>query len=276
MHLRFTKMHGLGNDFVVIDAVSQAVQLSPAKVRALADRRCGIGCDQILLVEPPTEPNVDFNYRIFNADGSEAAQCGNGARCFAKFVWDQKLTGKKQIRVQTNAGILELQFENPQHITVNMGVPEFEPARIPFIADRPQALYDLEVNGNVLNIAALSLGNPHAVLRVDDIDRAPVRETGPLIQAHQRFPERVNAGFMAIDTRQHISLRVYERGVGETPACGSGACAAVVAGIQQELLDSTVTVSLTGGDLDITWHGEGQPVYMTGSANTVFQGRIKI
>lgn len=274
--IRFTKMHGLGNDFVVIDGVSQAVDMTATLARKLADRHCGIGCDQILLVEPPTVPNVDFQYRIFNADGSEVAQCGNGARCFAKFVRDQKLSGKTHLKVQTHAGILELHHDGGKNITVEMGIPVFEPDGIPLRRDRVQRLYPLDINGTVYQLAALSLGNPHAVLKVDDITNAPVAELGPQIECHPDFPEKVNAGFMEILSRREIKLRVYERGVGETQACGSGACAAVVAGIRQDLLDSSVTVYLRGGQLDIQWQGEGQAVTMTGPATTVFQGRIKI
>ncbi len=276
MFIRFTKMHGLGNDFVVIDAVSQQIDMTATLARRLADRHRGIGCDQILLIEPPPTPNVDFQYRIFNADGSEVAQCGNGARCFAKFVWDQKLTGKKHIRVQTSAGVLELRFTDSQRISVSMGAPMFEPRDIPFTAEKRAQLYPLEIDGDTYMIAALSIGNPHAVLQVDSVAAAPVAVLGPQIETHARFPERVNAGFMEITSRQQIKLRVYERGAGETQACGSGACAAVVAGIQQDLLESPVTVNLVGGNLDISWTGEGQPVTMTGSATTVFQGRIKL
>lgn len=274
--IRFTKMHGLGNDFVVIDGVSQAIDMSSTLARKLADRHRGIGCDQILLVEPPTIPDVDFQYRIFNADGSEVAQCGNGARCFAKFVRDQKLSGKTHLKVQTHAGILELHIDGGEDITVVMGVPIFEPGGIPLKRNEVQTLYPLHINGTIYQLAALSLGNPHAVLQVDDIAGAPVAELGPQIQSHPDFPEKVNAGFMEIVSRREIKLRVYERGAGETQACGSGACAAVVAGIQQDLLDSSVTVYLEGGQLDISWRGEGQAVTMTGPATTVFQGRIKI
>lgn len=274
--IRFTKMHGLGNDFVVIDGVSQAIDMSSTLARKLADRHRGVGCDQILLVEPPTTPNVDFQYRIFNADGSEVAQCGNGARCFAKFVRDQKLSGKTHLKVQTHAGILELHIDDGEDIAVEMGVPVFEPGGIPLKRDKAQTLYPLNINGAVYQLAALSLGNPHAVLQVDGIASAPVAELGPLIESHPDFPEKVNAGFMEIVSRREIKLRVYERGAGETQACGSGACAAVVAGIQQDLLDSSVTVYLKGGQLDISWQGEGQAVTMTGPATTVFQGRIRI
>lgn len=234
------------------------------------------GCDQILLVEPPTAPNVDFRYRIFNADGSEVAQCGNGARCFAKFVRDQKLSGKTHLKVETHAGILELYIDGSEDITVELGLPIFEPGRIPFKRDKIQTLYRLNINDTIYQLSALSLGNPHAVLEVDDIASAPVTELGRQIESHPDFPEKVNVGFMEILSRRKIKLRVYERGAGETQACGSGACAAVVAGIGQDLLDSPVTVYLNGGQLDISWLGEGQTVAMTGPATTVFQGRIKI
>ncbi len=276
MFIRFTKMHGLGNDFVVIDCVSQAMQMTPSLARKLADRHRGIGCDQLLLVEPPTLPEVDFQYRIFNADGGEVAQCGNGARCFAKFVRDQKLTGKNNITVQTSVGILELQYQSAEHITVTNEAPIFTPKDIPFARNNRESLYSLPIENNVYQLAVLSVGNPHAVLQVDNIDVAPVTELGPKIESHADFPENVNAGFMQVVSRTEIKLRVYERGAGETQACGSGACAAVIAGIQQDLLDSAVTVHLTGGRLNISWQGEGQPVMMTGSATTVFHGRIKI
>ncbi len=276
MLLRFTKMHGLGNDFVVIDAITQEVQVTEALARRMADRRFGIGCDQVLVVEPPTDPDVDFNYRIFNADGGEVEQCGNGARCFAKFVRDRRLTGKHRILAQTKAGVLQLTVNRDNQITVAMGIPRFAPQAIPFQAEQPALLYDLQVEHQTVQLAALSLGNPHAVVRVPDVTTAPVATLGALIEAHPRFPQRVNAGFMQVVNRAEIKLRVYERGVGETLACGSGACAAVVAGIQQDLLDSTVTVQLPGGNLHITWPGEGQPVAMTGPATTVYQGRIKI
>ncbi len=276
MLLRFTKMHGLGNDFVVIDAITQEVQVTEALARRMADRRLGIGCDQVLVVEPPTDPNVDFNYRIFNADGGEVAQCGNGARCFAKFVRDRRLTGKHHILAQTKAGVLQLTVNRDNQITVDMGIPRFAPQAIPFQAEQPALLYDVQVDDQVVRLAALSLGNPHAIVQVQDVTTAPVATLGALIEAHPRFPQRVNAGFMQVVDRTAIKLRVYERGVGETLACGSGACAAVVAGIQQDLLDSTVTVQLPGGNLHITWPGEGQSVAMTGPATTVYQGRIKI
>ncbi|OUS15742.1 diaminopimelate epimerase [Gammaproteobacteria bacterium 50_400_T64] len=276
MYIRFTKMHGLGNDFVVIDAVTQAVAMTDKLARRLADRNTGIGCDQILLVEPPTRPDVDFKYRIFNADGSEVAQCGNGARCFAKFVHDRRLTGKALLSVETHAGILQLSIDDQQNYTAALGIPNFEPAQIPFEAEQRALTYVIETGEQSVEIATLSLGNPHAVLQVDDIQQAPVEILGPLLESHPRFPERVNVSFMALVTRNEINLRVYERGAGETQACGSGACAAAVAGITQDLLDSPVTVNLPGGSLTITWLGEDQPVSVTGPATTVYQGRIRL
>lgn len=276
MLLRFTKMHGLGNDFVVIDGVSQAITMTPALGRKLADRHFGIGCDQILVVEPPSRHDVDFRYRIFNQDGNEVEQCGNGARCFAKFVRDRHLTGKSTLRVETATGIITLRVKANNLIEVNMGVPILTPSDIPFVADKKSISYPLSVDGKALSISAVSMGNPHAVLTVADVQTAPVDTLGPAIEGHQRFPQRVNVGFMQVLNRQEINLRVFERGAGETLACGSGACAAVVAGHLQDLLDSSVTVNLTGGSLQIEWPGENQPVIMSGPATTVFHGRIKI
>lgn len=277
MRLRFTKMHGLGNDFVVIDGISQKVKLTPDKVRKLADRNFGIGCDQVLLVEVPNSPDVDFCYRIYNADGSEVENCGNGARCFARFVRDRRLTGKSEIRVQTANGRMLLKVQNDDQVTVDMGVPRLEPAQIPFDADAQAAEYPLQLaDGSQLMIGAVSMGNPHAVTLVDDVDTAPVEQQGPEVESHPRFPERVNAGFMQVCSRSEVRLRVFERGVGETLACGTGACAAVVSGILRGLLDSRVTVHLPGGDLDIQWAGPGQPVIMTGPAANVFHGQVKL
>jgi diaminopimelate epimerase len=276
MELRFSKMHGLGNDFVVIDAINQAVNLDTAQIRQLADRHLGIGCDQLLLVEPASLPDVDFRYRIFNADGGEVEQCGNGARCFARFVREQGLTGKDRIRVETLAGVMELIIEADQQVTVNMGIPEFEPARIPFQASQAADSYQLQINDSPVELSVLSMGNPHAVIQVDDIDTAPVNSLGPVLENHPAFPHRVNVGFMEIQNPAAIRLRVYERGAGETLACGSGACAAVVAGRQKGLLDDKVRVNLPGGDLLIHWAGDGSPVMMTGPAELVFEGRIKL
>lgn len=276
MLINFTKMHGLGNDFVVIDALSQPVALTPAQLRFIADRHFGIGCDQILLVEAPTVPGVDFRYRIYNADGGEVEQCGNGVRCFARFVLDKHLTTRHDISVETNAGIISTQVGANGLITVNMGVPQFAPADIPFIADTQALAYTLDVAGQHVNIGAVSMGNPHAIMQVDNVDTAPVATLGPQIEQHARFPRRVNAGFMQIIDRSHIRLRVYERGVGETRACGTGACAAVAVGRQQGLLDETVTVDLPGGTLLIRWAEEGRPVWMTGPAVSVFEGKIEL
>ncbi|WP_295407992.1 diaminopimelate epimerase [uncultured Thiocystis sp.] len=274
MSLRFTKMHGLGNDFVVFDAIRQHVDLDPATIRRLADRRFGIGCDQILLVEPPRLAGTDFHYRIFNADGSEVEQCGNGARCFARFVRDQGLSDRDEIPVGTAAGAIRLYLEPDGQVRVDMGPPELTPARIPFQADTSSPTYDLEIDGETLTIGAVSMGNPHAVLLVEDVETAPVARLGPLIESHPRFPRRVNVGFMQILTPGHIRLRVHERGAGETLACGTGACAAVVSGRLRGLLDARARVSLPGGDLMIEWRGPSETVWMTGPAETVFQGEI--
>ncbi|MFT5117501.1 MAG: diaminopimelate epimerase [Kiritimatiellia bacterium] len=276
MRLRFTKMQGIGNDFVVLDGINQAIDLSPERVRNISDRRFGIGCDQILVVDVPQNPENDFRYRIYNYDGSEVENCGNGARCFAKFVRDKKLTGKNHIRVETLGGILTLHVCEKGDITVDMGVPILEPAKIPFQADAQANTYTLALPAQTLEISAISMGNPHAVTIVDDVEATAVEILGPLVEAHQCFPQHVNAGFMAIRSRSAIDLRVYERGVGETLACGTGACAAVVAGRLRKLVDSSVTAHLRGGDLRIEWQGEGHSVMMTGPAKTVFQGHIKI
>jgi diaminopimelate epimerase len=276
MELTFTKMHGLGNDFVVIDATSQPIDLTMEQIRFLADRRLGVGCDQVLLVEPPRQPEVDFTYRIFNADGGEVEQCGNGARCFARYVRDQGLTRKDHILVATAAGVITLHVEADGQITVDMGMPIFEPADIPFAADARAEVYPLEVEATQVEVSVVSMGNPHAVLRVEQVDKAPVASLGPRIESHVRFPRRVNVGFMQVVDPQHIRLRVYERGAGETLACGSGACAAVVVGRQRGWLDDKVTVSLPGGNLKIQWSGAGQPVLMTGPAVSVFEGRVRL
>ncbi|MGB5339464.1 MAG: diaminopimelate epimerase [Gammaproteobacteria bacterium] len=276
MKLEFTKMHGLGNDFVVIDAINQTVDLSPEQVRALADRRFGIGCDQLLLVEPASSAAADFRYRIFNADGGEVGQCGNGARCFMRFVQERGLSDRAEMRVETASGLLKLTREDDGQITVDMGIPRLSPADIPFDAPAVAHSYPLEVNGRQLEIAAVSMGNPHAVLLVDDIDTAPVAELGPGIEHHSRFPERANAGFMQIVSPELIRLRVYERGSGETLACGSGACAAVVAGRLWDRLAPRVKVVLRGGELVVSWIGAGLPVFMTGPATTVYQGHIEL
>jgi len=276
MRLKFTKMHGLGNDFVVLDATRAPLALDRDQLRFLADRHFGIGCDQILQVEPTRSPDTDFYYRIFNADGGEVEQCGNGARCFVRFVREHGLTDKTEIRVGTQSGVIVPKLEADGRVTVDMGVPQFEPARIPFFAERRALTYQLDVGGTAIEISALSMGNPHAVQVVKDVDAAPVLTQGPAIEAHARFPQRVNAGYIQIIDRGRIKLRVYERGAGETLACGTGACAAVVAGIQRDLLDPRVVVTTRGGDLGISWQGEGKPVLMTGPAVTVFSGEIAL
>ena len=276
MPVAFTKMHGLGNDFVVFDGVNQTISLTPEKVRRIADRHFGIGCDQVLLVERPQHADADFRYRIFNADGGEVEQCGNGARCFARFVRDRGLTAKDEIAVETLAGVIYPRIEADGQVTVNMGVPRFEPREVPFDAPQRQAVYDLDVSGTGIEVSVLSMGNPHAVQRVQDVDRAPVATLGPLIERHPRFPKGVNAGFMQVMDRARIRLRVYERGAGETLACGTGACAAVVAGRLRGWLDERVLVELPGGALRVAWRGEDEPVWMTGPATTVFEGSIDL
>ncbi len=276
MHLKFTKMHGLGNDFVVFDAISQSVDLTPAQFKFIGDRHFGIGCDQILLVERPTRPDADFRYRIFNADGGEVEQCGNGARCFVRFVHEKGLSPKSEIRVETASGIIVPRLEPNGQVTVNMGVPRFEPAEIPFVAEKRAPTYLLGLEDKIVEVSVLSMGNPHAVQLVEDADSAPVAADGPRIEHHPGFPARVNAGFMQVLDRGHIKLRVYERGAGETLACGTGACAAVAAGIARGLLDGEARVTTRGGELTIRWAGEGQPVWMTGPAVTVFEGQINL
>lgn len=276
MAWKFTKMHGLGNDFLVFDALHQTLALSPEVCRRLADRRFGVGCDQILLVEAPTRAEADFAYRIFNADGSEVEQCGNGARCFARFVRDKGLTAKDEICVETHSGLIYPRLETDGRVTVNMGEPRFAPSALPFEAEAEASEYALDVAGQAQTIGAVSMGNPHAVLRVDAVDTAPVARLGPLIEAHPRFPKRVNVGFMQIVDATHIRLRVYERGSAETLACGTGACAAMACGRRWGLLDERVRVTLPGGELTISWQGTGHPVWMTGPADTVFEGEISI
>jgi diaminopimelate epimerase len=277
MRLEFTKMQGLGNDFIVIDATRQRIELSPAQLRRIADRHFGVGCDQILQVEPPRTPDTDFYYRIFNADGIEVEQCGNGARCFVRYVHDRGLTHKREIRVGTKGGIIVPRLEADGQVTVDMGVPVFEPCEIPFEAPARALTYHIEVGDRLIEVSVLSMGNPHAVQIVPDVDTAPVELEGPLIERHALFPQRVNAGFMQVVDRNRIRLRVYERGAGETLACGTGACAAVVAGVMRDVLDGEgVTVETRGGDLAISWGGEDRPVLMTGPAVTVFEGEIKI
>jgi len=274
--LKFTKMHGLGNDFVVIDAVNQPVTLDAGTIRRLADRHFGIGCDQVLVVEPPPGPVADFRYRIFNADGSEVAQCGNGARCFARFVRAKGLTDRDEVRVMTAAGLMTLTLIDGDQVRVEMGVPDFEPAAIPLAVHEEMPEYQVTVAGRDWRFGAVSLGNPHAVIVVPEVASAPVETVGAALQRHPLFPERVNVGFMEIVSAQAVRLRVYERGSGETLACGSGACAAAVVGIDQGRLRSPVEVTLPGGALRIEWQGRGTPVWMTGPAAFVFEGEIEL
>ncbi len=283
MKLKFTKMHGAGNDFIVIDAINQQVNLSASQWQRLADRRFGIGADQILVVEKPSGDGIDFRYRIFNSDGGEVEQCGNGARAFVKFVIDKGLTEQRQIRVETMSGVIAPRLEDDGRITVDMGAPVFETERVPFDGKGLQsravgstALWPLDVHGKTVEFAVVSMGNPHAVQVVADVETAPVAEDGPAIEHHPRFPKRVNAGFMQVVDRHQIKLRVFERGSGETLACGTGACAAVVAGISQGLLDSPVAVATRGGDLSIAWAGGSAPVMLTGPAVSVFEGSVEI
>lgn len=283
MKLKFTKMHGAGNDFVVIDAISQTLNFTPEQWKKLADRRFGVGADQMLVVEKPQSAGVDFRYRIYNADGGEVEQCGNGARAFVKFVTDKGLTAKRRIKVETMSGVIEPTLEADGRITVDMGAPILEPEKVPFDAagltgkqEGGDTLWPLDINGKTLWISAVSMGNPHAVQVIDDANTAPVLQDGPVIEHHPRFPKRVNAGFMQIVNRRQINLRVFERGAGETLACGTGACAAVVAGIRRGLLDSPVKVSTRGGELSIAWAGAGSPVMLTGPAVSVFEGEIDI
>nr|ART38806.1 G34 [uncultured bacterium] len=272
--LRFTKMHGLGNDFVVIDGVRQAVALTTAQICAVADRHFGIGCDQVLLLEAPRRAQADFTYRIFNADGGEVEHCGNGARCAARFVHDQGLSAKTTLNFDTLGGPVRPRLLTDGQVQVDMGVPCFEPARIPFTAPAEALDYPLQVAEQTLTIAALAIGNPHAVLRVPDVDSAPVGTLGPLIEAHARFGRRVNVGFLQILSRSEGRLRVYERGAGETLACGTGACAAFVAGVRWGLFDAQVRLHLPGGVLELAWAGPGTPVFLTGPAVTVFEGTL--
>lgn len=276
MLLHFTKMHGLGNDFMVVDLVTQRARLRDEQIRQLGDRHLGIGFDQLLIVEPPHDPDMDFRYRIFNADGSEVENCGNGARCFARFVRDQRLTHKHQIRVETQGGPLTLVVEDDGQVSVDMGAPRFAPQAIPFDAAEERLTYPLEVDGERLEIGAVSMGNPHAVVRVDSVDAAPVARLGPAIERHPRFPQRVNAGFMQVVSPHEIRLRVFERGSGETLACGTGACAAVACGIRQGILESPVRVHLPGGELTIDWPGDAASLIMTGPATRVFDGRVAL
>jgi diaminopimelate epimerase len=276
VQLQFSKMHGLGNDFMMVDGVTQNVFLSPEKIRQLADRNFGIGFDQLLLVEPPYDPEQDFHYRIFNADGSEVEQCGNGARCFASFVKMKGLTNRNKIAVSTKVGNIILYIERDGQVTVNMGKPVFEPSRIPLIANKEEKTYLMRIEEKTLFFGAVSMGNPHCVLEIEDIDTADVHTLGPIITKHERFPEGVNVGFMQIVSRNKIKLRVFERGVGETLACGTGACAAVAIGQIQGKLDRDVSVTLPGGTMSIRWNGLGNVLKMTGPTQHVFDGQLQL
>ncbi|MGM8930345.1 diaminopimelate epimerase [Salinicola halophyticus] len=276
MLLNFTKMHGLGNDFMVVDLISQRAYLRDEQIRQLADRHFGIGFDQLLLVEPPRKPDMDFRYRIFNADGGEVENCGNGARCFARFVIDQRLTHKREFQVETLGGPLTLKVDADGRVRVDMGAPRFTPAEIPFVAERDEPVHHLEIDGHSIAFSVASMGNPHAVIDVDDVDSAPVGELGPKLQQHPSFPRQANVGFMQIDSEHAVRLRVFERGVGETLACGTGACAAVACGIRRGLLKSPVDVELRGGRLTLAWEGGAAPMFMTGPAERVFEGRVAL
>ncbi|CNI16479.1 diaminopimelate epimerase [Yersinia aldovae] len=274
--MQFSKMHGLGNDFMVVDAVTQNVYFSPELIRRLADRHTGVGFDQMLVVEPPYDPELDFHYRIFNADGSEVSQCGNGARCFARFVRLKGLTNKREISVSTQTGRMILSVTEDELVCVNMGEPNFDPQTVPFKAIKAEKTYIFRAAEHTVLCGVVSMGNPHCIMQVDDVSVANVALLGPVLESHERFPERANIGFMQVVSREHIRLRVYERGAGETQACGSGACAAVAVGIQQELLSEEVHVELPGGSLHISWKGPGHPLYMTGPATHVYDGFIHL
>lgn len=276
MILKFTKMHGAGNDFVVLDLISQRCKLRRRDIRKLADRHFGVGCDQVLVVEAPTRPDVDFRYRIYNADGEEVEQCGNGARCFARFVRERRLTNKRVITVETAGGVISLKVRDRHQVEVDMGVPRLDPVEIPFKAPARAESYRLALADRELEIGAVSMGNPHAIWRVDDVDAMDLVTLGPQIENHPDFPQRVNAGFMQVVSDREFRLRVFERGVGETLACGTGACAAAVYGMQRGWLSDSVTAELPGGKLSISWAGEGHSVHMTGPTAVVYEGTIKI
>jgi len=276
MPFEFTKMHGLGNDFIVINALDDPFDLSGRQIAALAHRRTGVGFDQILIVEPPGNSGADFTYRIFNADGGEVENCGNGARCFARYVRDKGLTDKKDISVSTACGLMHLSVIDESQVLVRMGVPEFEPSKVPFVADQIESSYELSVGNESLTFGVVSLGNPHAVTWVNDVEQVDIEHFGPLIENHERFPSRVNAGFTQLLNRSEIRLRVFERGVGETMACGTGACAAVIVGIVQGVLDREVKVHLTGGELQVRWSDNNAQVEMIGPGATVFEGRLEL
>lgn len=274
--VNFTKMHGLGNDFIVINNLDGSVQIAPKRIRELSNRYTGIGFDQLLLVEPASVSEAEFNYRIFNADGNEVEHCGNGARCFARYVHDKGLTNNRTISVNTTGGLITLQLLPNQEVTVDMGVPTFKPAAIPFQAEKEQRTYNIDVGDTTFVVGAVAIGNPHVLVQVDNIKTAPVDKLGPLLESHERFPNRVNVGFMQIIDTSNINLRVFERGVGETQACGTGACAAVAIGIKQGLLDKSVCVTLPGGPLNIVWKDFQSSIEMTGACSTVFEGQTKM
>lgn len=276
IQMNFSKMHGLGNDFMVVDAVTQNIHLSPELIKRLADRHTGVGFDQLLIVEPPYSPDLDFHYRIFNADGTEVEQCGNGARCFARFVRLKGLTRKREIKVSTQKGTLILNINDDDTVQVNMGEPVFDPQKVPFKAVKEEKTYIIRAQEQTVFCGVASMGNPHCVIQVENVTTASVASLGPVLESHERFPEKVNVGFMQIVDRNNIALRVFERGVGETQACGSGACAAVAVGINQGILDAQVKVCLPGGELNIVWHGVGTPLLMTGSATHIYDGFVAI
>ena len=274
--IAFTKMHGLGNDFMVIDNLDQSIELTSADIQKLSDRYTGVGFDQLLIVNPPSVESAEFDYQIFNADGHEVEHCGNGARCFARFVSDRQLTRNTSIPVNTVNGVITLDLQENGDVTVRMGVPEFAPSDIPFDAPEAALFYDLDVDSQTLSVGAASIGNPHVLIRVEDIQTADVARLGPLIENHRRFPNRVNVGFMQLIDRQHIQLRVFERGVGETRACGTGACAAVAIAHRQGILDNSAVVSLPGGNLHVNWPAENTSIEMTGPCSTVFEGHTRM
>ncbi|MBI4356940.1 MAG: diaminopimelate epimerase [Gammaproteobacteria bacterium] len=277
MPIYFSKMHGLGNDFVLIDKISdQNIRLKPEHIKQMADRRRGIGFDQLLIVEPPVTPQIDFFCHIFNADGTEASQCGNGVRCFAKYVVEAGLIFKKNITIETISGVVEAILKEEGSVAVNMGKPKFHPAKIPFLAETQKERYALVVLGEEVEFTPVSIGNPHAVIEVEDVEKAPVEKLGKFFAQHKKFPKGVNVEFMQILDRQHIRLRVYERGTGETLACGTGASAAVATGRIHKRLDPAVQVELRGGTLDIVWEGEDSVIWMTGPASMVYQGHIQL
>jgi len=275
-NVNFTKMHGLGNDFIVINNLDGSFKLEKQRIRELSDRHTGIGFDQLLLIESPSVEAAEFDYRIFNADGGEVEHCGNGARCFARYVHDKGLTDSRTIVVNTTGGLITLRLLDNQDVTVDVGIPVFEPASIPFVAPLERNTYDIDVDGTVLTVGAAAIGNPHVLVQVDSVSTAPVDTVGPLLESHHRFPNKVNVGFMQIIDTQNIKLRVFERGVGETKACGTGACAAVAIGIKQGLLDKSVTVTLPGGSLNIVWKDFQSSIEMTGACSTVFEGQTKM